>query len=136
MSITITTLANATPADQTFTLLGKDRLTAEWLNATSETSTNHSRLTIKQQTIKANLKRPGTTDLRRWLVQYRVWTPVTSVAANGNSIVRDEEIVINVTCTSPTSLVTFTETTKTHIMAILRNFLTSTTVLALSNGEV
>lgn len=131
MSITITTLNNEAAVAKTFTEVGKDRVTAEWINSTDSTSSLDGRLIIKQQTLGKT--RTGV-PIRRSLVQSKFVAP-TTVVINGNSVVVPEEVTVNLTITTPVALATLTATQRKDLVAFVRNFITAANVDKLANGE-
>lgn len=131
MSITITTLNNELAVAKTFTLLGRDRTTAEYRNDSDSTTSLEGLLTIKQQVIgntKTGIK------IRRSLVQSKFIAP-TTVVINGNSVTVPEEIVVNLTITTPVGLATLTAALRKDLVAFVRNLVTAANVEKLANGE-
>lgn len=131
MAITITTLNNEAAAAKTFTEVGKDRDTSEYINASDSTSSLDGRLFIKQQIIG---KTKTGVQIRRSLVQSKFTAP-TTVTIGGNSVVVPEEIVVNLTITTPVALATLTATQRNDLVAFVRNLVTAANVAKLANGE-
>lgn len=130
MPITITTLNNEAAAAKTFSELAKDRVSSEWYNSTDETATFGNRLTIKQ---RLNGKNGNGIPLRQTLVSC---SASTSVDSGGTALTVPEEVKINVTVVTPTSLQGLTTTQRKDVMAFLRNFLTATNLELLVLGNV
>lgn len=131
MSISITTLNNEAAAARTFTEISKDRLVSEWINTSDSTTSLDGRLFIKQQIIG---KTKTGVPIRRSLVQSKYTAP-TTVVLNGNSVVVPEEIVVNLTITTPTALATLTATQRKDLVAFVRNLVTAANVDKLVLGE-
>lgn len=131
MSISITTLNNEAAAARTFTEISKDRLVSEWINTSDSTTSLDGRLFIKQQIIG---KTKTGVPIRRSLVQSKYTAP-TTVVLNGNSVVVPEEIVVNLTITTPTALATLTATQRKDLVAFVRNLVTGANVDKLVLGE-
>lgn len=125
MSIDITTLNNEAAVAKTFTLIGRDRGVAEWLNTTDFTATHEDKLFIKQQIIGKQNGAP----LRRSLCQlrFRQVNAVSSIT---------DEITVNLTITTPTSLAAATATQRKDAVAFVRNLVTAAVVDKLVNGEL
>lgn len=126
MAITITTLNNDSAVAKTFTEIGKDRVSAEWVNTTDATATKNGKLTIKQ-TILSKTKQ--NVPLRRTLVSYQV----VGVDDGVNS---PETVTVNFTITAPEQLSVLGGSDRHDAVAYLRNLLTSANVTALTQGQV
>lgn len=131
MPITITTLNNEAAAAKTFTEIAKDRTSAEWYNATDETSYFGNRLIIKQ---RLNGKNGNGTPLRQTLIQCTASQALDS--GSSTHLAEPEVVKVNVTIVTPTSLLGLTSTNRKDVMAFLRNFLTAANVEALVTGQV
>lgn len=133
MSITITTLNNEAAVARNFTEINKDRFIAEWQNASdSNGSTLDGRLFIKQSlTGKTKTGVP----IRTTLVQSKYVAP-TTVVIGGNSVVVPEEVVVNLTIKTPSTLATLTATQRKDLVAFIRNFCIAANVDKLCNGEL
>jgi hypothetical protein len=132
MSITITTLNNTAAQSKAFTEVGRDRTSSEWYNSAQAADDYDGRLLIKQSIQGKN--RLGV-PIRRTLVQYRAKAPVTT-SVGGTTTSVQEEVVINFTISSPTSLSELTSTDREDAVTFLKNFLSSTNIAKLIAGEV
>lgn len=131
MAITITTLNNEAAAAKTFVEVSKDRSSAEWYNSSDESSSFHNTISIKQRIQGKNL---NDVSMRQTLVQCKSTGVSTSDPIVGKGL--PEDIWINVTINSPTTLQALTSTQRKDVMAFLRNFLTAANVDALMTGQV
>jgi len=129
MAITITTLNNEAAVAKTFTEIAKDRTSAEWYNSTDESTSLHNTLSIKQRIQGKNAQG---IPLRQTLVQCKM----SGIGSGDPPLETPEDVWINVTINSPTSLKALTSTQRKDVMAFLRNFLTAANVDALVTGQV
>lgn len=133
MSLTVPTLANQAAAAKTFTSISKNENAGTWLNTTDSTSSLAIGLNIKHQPVG---KTKAGIPIRRSLVQFTTSAPVTFVAGNGNSVTGTEEMVVNITITSPTMLSVLTATQRDDMVAFVRNLMTPAFVAQLARGEM
>jgi hypothetical protein len=128
MPITITTLNNEAAAAKTFSEMGKDRVSAQWVNTDDLSSVFTGELTIKQQKLG---KGPNGVPVNRCLISYQI----RSIGTVTNTDPA-ETFTINVTLTGPTVLGALTDTQRNDALAYLRNFLTAAQMARLLRGEV
>lgn len=131
MSLTITTINNDSAAAKTFTLLGRDKTSAEWLNTSDSDDDEKISLSVKQQTIG---KTSTNVPIRRTLVQTKIEHAGQGAAATGD--VQLETFTVNLTLTGPVVLTSLTSAQRKDMMAYIRNFVTSGVVDQLVRGEV
>lgn len=132
MALSVSTLSNNAAVSKTWTEIGRDRESSEFINSTDSTSALDVRLTVKQSVVG---KTSTGVPIRRSLVQATAVAP-TSVVVNGNTRTSSEQITINVTVTSPTALATLTAETRKDLMAYLRGLISGNVIDQLARGEV
>lgn len=119
MPIDITTLDNSAATEKTFELVGRDRTASEWIDTTDTDADTDIRLYVKQQLLGKS--RQGV-PVRRSLVQV-IAIGLSSAVINGNTQSQQEQVIANLTLTSPTQLSAVTATQRKDTLAFLASFL-------------
>jgi hypothetical protein len=130
MAIAITTLDNEAGTDKTFVRLGGDLSSSVWLNQTDDSTTKHTKLTIRRR----NLGRSKLNGLPIQQISVTIDADEIFNPASGGTAV--ESIKMNFTVTAPTLLQEFTATERNDLLAYLRSFLTAANLDKLCAGEV
>jgi hypothetical protein len=131
MSLSITTLNNEAAAAKTFTLIGRDKVSSEWLNTSDSDDDFTSTLVIKQQQIGKNA---FGVPILRTLAQLKVAAIDTSGTANRDTNV--DEFTVNMTVTGPKLLTSLTDTNRKDAVAFIRNLMSASVLTQLLRGEV
>lgn len=126
MSITVTTLNNEAAASKTFSKKDGGLGINRYINATDSNGVLTGTLEIRSQLIGKNKQGAP---IRRSLVQskYHVSDADTGIV---------EEMVVNLTITSPESLISLNTVQRKDLVAYIRNLVTGSVVDQLARGEV
>jgi len=121
---------NNSNADVAFSLIARDRQTAEWREITNSNPNLKITAITKQQVVG---KSPAGHPIRRSLVQVRAKSPVAGAAPGAS-----EEVVVNMTIVHPELLAStgISQLTVDDLVAYVRNICSGANVQKLVQGQV